>query len=433
MSDVAFIEVEGERITEWTEYSVDSDLMTPADGFSFTVAIPKEDARRRAELRAVLFAGAEAKLFVGDDVGGGPTSRYQQMVGVIDDVRVQADRDGGTLLEIEGRDLAGILTDSSVSLTLDVRSNMRLVDLVRAAVDPYGIRVVTDSFAAQRTLQAGRRRNEGDAARRAGVHPSEYSLTAQAEADRTGRPIDEVAGNPLSTAIRNIQVRRAARSGYANVMGPGDIDRLTIRDARPQVGETVWAFCARHAERLGVLMWFSPFGRLVLSSPRYQQEPRYRAVRRYDSDPNDPNTILGGGLVESIGDRHSEVVVYGRGNPRSSDRQPVTGTATDDAWPSSYAKPLYMQESSIRTGDQAARKALRQLMLGKKDAFRLDYTLPDHGQSGYLYAIDSTITVIDEPADVEGTFYITKRTFRKGRESGTTTDVRCVPRGSLVY
>lgn len=432
MSDVAFIEANGVRILEWTAYSVDSDLLIPADGFSFEVAIPKEDARRRAELREALAIGSEVRIYVGDDVGeGAPRSRYQQMVGVIDDLDVDVTKEG-TVLSVQGRDLAGHLVNASIAPDVDVRSSMRLTDLVRAAVDPYDIEVVTDSFAAQRTLQAGRV-DQNERARRAGVPASSFSFTAAEEARRTGRPLDEVTGNFLSDAISDVQARRAARTGYANVMGPSDIERLTIRDARPQIGETVWAFIARHCERLGVLLWFSPRGRLVLSSPRYTQEPRYRAIRRYASSPSDPNSILAGAVHESMGDRHSEIVVYGRGNVRSSERQPVTGRAIDDSWPSDRPCPLYMQESSIRSADQAARKALRQLMVGKKDSFVLEYTLADHGQNGYLYAIDSTIRVIDEPADVDGVFYITKRTFEKDRSQGTTTRIRAVPRGSLVF
>lgn len=434
MSDIVFIEANGERIVEWTRYAVDSDLLTPADGFSFEVAIPKEDARRRDELRAVLSLGTEVKIYVGDDVGdGAPRNRFQQMVGIIDDRIIDVTKEDGTIFTIEGRDLAGTLTDASVALDVDVRSNMRLVDLVRAAVDPYDIRVVTDSFAGQRRLHAGRQ-NDNERARRSGVPLRDYSLTAQAEADRTGRPVDEVTGNFLSNAISDIQARRAARSGYANVMGPSDIERLTVRDARPQVGETVWAFCARHAERLGVLMWFSPLGRLVLSSPQYSQEPLFRAVRRYVSDPADPNNVASGSLSESIGDRHSSVTVYGRGNVRSTARQPITGVATDDSWPSGATlKPLIAQDTSLRTSSTCARKALRTLMEAKKDAFGMNYQLYDHGQGRHLFATDRTIAVVDEPVDVDGIFYITKRTFRGGRDIGTVTDVRVVPRGSLVF
>ena len=432
MSDIVFVEVNGVRITEWTEYSMDSDLLTPADGFDLSIDIPKEDADRRAGLLGNIAVGSEVKFFVGDDVGQGPRNRFQQMVGVIDDLDVDIDREGGTTFRVSGRDLAGFLTDASVELDLDVSANMRLIDLVRAAVDPYRIEVITDSYAGQRTLQAGRQR-PNERARRAGVPPQDYSPTAQAVADRTGRPLDQITGNFGSNRTRDVQARQAARSGYANVMGPSDVERLRVRDARPQVGETVWSFIARHCERLGVLVWFSPLGRLVLSSPRYEQEPRYRAIRRYVSDPSDPNTVLSGGVRKSIGDRHSEVIVYGRGNVRSTERQPVTGRARDDAWPADRDKPLYMQETSIRSSSQAARKALRELMRNKQGAFELRYTLPDHGQGNYLYAVDSTITVIDEPAGVNDVFYITKRTFRKDRDGGTTTDIRAVPRGSLVY
>ncbi len=446
MSYFAFIEANGERIAEWTSYSVDSDLMTPADGFSFDVEVPG-DTETRERLLELTKPGTEIKIFVGDDVGGGPRERFQQMVGIIDDRTIGASREGGTVIQIEGRDLAGILTDASVELNLNVSADMRLIDLVREAVGFYGIEVVTDSYAAQRTLQGGGRTSETQAARRAGVAPSRFSFTQQEEATRTGRSVDgalgtdeelreeqfTATGDRLDTITDALASRRGARSGYANIMGPGDIERLTVKDARPQVGETIWAFIERHCTRLGVLLWCSPLGRLILSSPRYNQEPRYRAVRRYVEDTEDPNNVRDGKLIESIGDRHSKVVVYGRGNIRSTERTPVSGEAVDDSWPAELAKPLYLQETDLRTADACARKALRELMRFRRDAFQLEYTLDDHGQRGYLYAIDSTIRVIDEPIGVDGTFYITKRTFRKDRDQGTSTTIRAVPLRSLVY
>ncbi len=446
MSDLAFVEVNGVRITEWVTYSIDSDLLTPADGFSFQIEVPGDrDARRR--LLDATRPGNELRVYVGDDVGeGAPRSRYIQMIGLIEDREISGTREEGTTISIEGRDLASYLVDSSVEPTLDVSADMRLVDLVTAAVEPYDIAVVTDSYAAQRTLQGGQG-SPDEAARRAGVPPRSYSLAQQEEATRTGRPVDSplgtdeelqeslftATGDRLDATVLALQTRRAARSGYANVMGPGDIERLAIKDARPQIGETVWAFIERHCTRLGVLMWMSPLGRLILSSPQYSQRPRYRAVRRYEDDPEDPTNILEAKLHESIGDRHSKVAVYGRGNVRSSERQPVRGEAVDDAWPADLPKPLYLQETDIRTGDAAARKALRELMRHKRDAFAFDITLPDHGANGYLYAVDSTIAIVDEVTGVEGTFYITKRTFKKSREGGTSTSIRAVPLRSLVY
>ncbi len=433
MSAVVFVEVDGERIVDWTRYSVDSDLLTPADGFSLEVAVPGKEATRR-RLREVLAPGREVRFYVGNVRDGAVRDRFLQMSGIIDERRIEADRDAGTVFVVDGRDLAGHLTDASVALDIDVSMDMRLVELVRAAVAPYGLEVVTDSYAAQRTLQG--QGSSAEAARRAGVAPERYTLTAQAEAERTGRPLDETVGtdpNFLANAISTIQARRAARVGYANAMSPSDVTRLNVRDARPQIGETVWAFCSRHASRLGVLMWLSPDGRLILSSPRYRQTPGYRLVRRYVNDPADPNNVRTGSLIESIGDRHSEVVVYGRGNVRRPERMSVVGRATDDAWPSSRPKPLYMQETSIRSSEAAARKALRELMSNKRSAFQLDYLVDDHGQRGRLFAVDTTVAVVDEVLGINGTFYVTKRTFEKDRPAGTSTRIRAVPPGSLVF
>ena len=49
-----------------------------------------------------------------------------------------------------------------------------------------------------------------------------------------------------------------------------------------------------------------------------------------------------------------------------------------------------------------------------------------------LYAVDTTAEVEDEVAEVGGRFYVTKRSFMKSRQAGTTTRVTLVPPGSIV-
>jgi prophage tail gpP-like protein len=432
MNLTAQIEVDGTQIGAWTNYAIDSDLLVPSDGFKLSVELPEDPARRR-ELRDLTSPGKQIRIYLAQvNESGDVVQRYRQMVGIIDDRGTTSSREKGTIYTISGRDLIGHLLQASVALDVEVRANMTLVSLVEAALLPYGIGVATDSYAARTRLQAGRARAR-ERARSAGVGPRSYTLTAQAEADRTGRPIDEILGVDSDTSPGARSARAGVVSGYANSMSPSDIARLSVRDARPQVGETVWAFIERHTKRLGVLAWLSPVGTLVLSSPRYEQRPRYAAVRRNPSDPAFANNVLSGGLNESIGDRHSSVTVYGRGNPRNSERRIVTGTATDDAWPADMDKPLIIQDASIRSGAVAARRALRELMARKESAFTLEYVLDGHGSHGHLFAIDTTIAVVDEESDVRGVFYVVRRQFNQDRQNGTTTNIRCVPRGALVF
>jgi prophage tail gpP-like protein len=432
---IAFIEVNGERLVVWDEYSFDSDMLVPADGFSFSVSLPggrtRDTARQRDALRALLHPGAEVIVFVGKDRGDGqPQTRTMQLTGIIDDRSIDVTRDGGTIVKLEGRDLAGFLVDSSVPLSLEVSLEMPLLDLAKKAVEPWAISVVADSYAAQQTLQ-GSRTDHTRAARAAGVPPSRYSLSAQQEADRTGRPIAEVVG--ASGASQDQAQARATRS-YANSLSPSDVARLTAKEARPQAGETVWAFLDRHARRLGCLMWMGPDGKLILGSPRYEQSPSYKLVRRYEELGSEHNNILAGGVTESIGDRFSEVTVLGRGNAHSRDRSNTTkGSAKDEAWPTIYPKPLIIHENGIKTKDEAARRALRELSQGKSQSFVLRYTTGDHAVADVVWAVDSTAQVLDEPIGVDGVFYTVGRTFAKDRKNGTSTSVRLYPRGSIVF
>ena len=441
MSESAFLEVDGARLPVWDEYSVDSDLFSPADGFSFGVSLPSDSRfstpRSRAELREKLKPGRSVKLYVGDDSELGPETRFLQMTGFIDDADVTATRDGGTVVKVQGRDVAGYLVDASVDLRIAVTPEMKLLDLIRVAVEPWDIDVLADSFAASETLRGNSRQRAGSRQRRgaraAGIRADRYSLSAQAEADRTGRPIEEVVGTAPDTDPAAAQARLATRSAYANGLSPSDIARLKVSDARPQVGETVWAFIDRHCKRLGVMIWFAPEGRLIVSSPHYTQDPSFSAVRRYRSDASQPNNVLDGSVRQSIGERVSKVTVYGRGNPRTGSRTIPHGVAVDESWPSPFPKEMVIQDTAIKTDAEATRRAVRELNQRKQQSFMLEYELQGHGQGPVIYSIDTVMTVVDDAADVRGNFYVTRRTFQRSRTDGTKTSIQALPIGAIVF
>lgn len=442
MGESVYIEVGGTRLPVWDSYSIDSDMLVPSDGFTFSVSLPSDsywsESRRRAELRDRLYAGAPVNVYVGrDDPNAPPSTRTLQMTGVIDDSSIDITREGGTVIKLEGRDLASYLVDSSVRLDLRVSTEMRLLTLIERAVQPWGIEVVADSFAARETLRGNQRRRAGSrirrAARSAGIRPDAYSLTAQAEADRTGRPLEDVVGADLENDAGAIQARNAARGSFANDLTQSDVQRLRINDVRPRIGETVWAFCERHCKRLGLIMWMSPDGKLIVSSPDYTQEPSYSAVRRYRSVRSEPNNIMSGGVRQSIGERFSEIIVYGKGNPRNGGRNLPQGRASDDGWPGDGLVKLHiMQDPNVRTDAQAEKRAIRELNVLRRQAFVLEYTLADHAQAGTIYSVDTVVAVVDEAANVTGNFYITRRTLQRDLKNGTSTAIKALPVGSLL-
>jgi len=179
-------------------------------------------------------------------------------------------------------------------------------------------------------------------------------------------------------------------------------------------------------------MWFAPEGRLIVSSPHYTQDPSFSVLRRTQSDASQPNNVLDGNVRQSIGERYSKVTVYGRGNPRSGSRDVPKGVAIDESWPGALPKEHVIQDTDIRSNEQAARRALRELNQRKQQSFVLEYELSDHGQGPVIYSIDTVVSVVDDAADVRGNFYVTRRTFQRSRKDGTKTTITAVPIGSIV-
>lgn len=431
-SDFASIDVDGERFDFWSSYSMDSDLLTPADGFRLKVEVGAKTARAMRDAMSVMLAkfnrGATVRLYIGRDVSGENSSRALQMSGIIDTADFRGDRSAGVTIELEGRDLAGLLVDSSVSLGVLGEGEMTLLDVVRAAVAPWRIEVITDGTAG-RDLMTGRAQAQAAdrlstaEARAFGIPPEAWSRILRRRAERERRAADEVAGVPQSDSLR-------ART--SNDLLPSDIERIKIKDAKPKPGETVWAFLSRHVARFGLMLWMDPRGKLVVSSPRYDTAPIARLVRRFQNDPADPNTIISGGRTVNYADRFSRVEVYGRTRGDDVRRSAISFTEIDFDWPLDYERLLIVHDDSARELAEAQRRAKRELRTRAQNADVLTYTLSDHGCAGYLYAIDSIVTVEDEVAGVSGNWYVTKRTFTKTRDDGTQTTVRLVPPGSLV-
>jgi len=466
-ADIVSLEVGGKFIDTWTEYRVESDLLTPADAFHLTLMVGGR-ADRHLEidtLREILQNGATCRLYVGRDVTGAQPDRGLQLSGVIDDVEVKGTREGGTVFEVVGRDAAAYLVDSDAPLNLldavaeqvsNARqrraafiasgsatsgavglpdpSDSRLVttvnvpfcEVVRAAVAPWGINVITDASTSRdmltgRWIEVPGDRRMAENARAQGINPALLSRGLLRRAIREGRPADELAG---------VSPTAAARARAANGLAPGDIERLRLPQAKPNPGETVWAFLERHARRLGVLMWMNPRGQLVLGAPNYNQVPLYRFVRRYRNHADDPNTILSGGAEHANAARLSEVRVYGRTGGNDALRSPFSATAIDPELP--FERVLIVQDQTIRSVDEARRRAMHDLAQHKAKALTCQYQLPDHGLGRYLYAIDTMATVLDEEAGVAEDMYVTRRAFTCSRAQGTLSEVSLMAKDSVL-
>jgi prophage tail gpP-like protein len=323
------------------------------------------------------------------------------MTGIIDNLSVTGGR-GGTVLRIQGRDNGGLLTSAMVDPRLTVTSSTRLVALIGDLVSDFGMEVVTDTALARQELT--------------GMSQSE-------SASALGRARARSGGSASARAAAR------AQRGHGGLTQP-EIQRVSVRDARPRMRETVWEFIDRHCRRFGVMCWVDARGRLVIGAPDYDQEPIMRLVRTLAPTAEEPNNILEGGSTERWDGLSSEVTVYGRAHGQDGSRSRFVGHATNPNV--DVHRPVVIHDPSCRTTEEAQRRADEELGRQREDAFFLEYDVPHHGQGSRLYAIDTVLDVLDEEAAVEGLFYVVGRTFTCSRQEGAKTRLRLVPLGAIT-
>lgn len=112
--------IAGKAHREWSSYSIDSDLQTPADAWNVSLGLPD------GQFPPAVEPGVEVQVMVGNDV---------VMIGQIDDVSHQVARQAS--LAISGRDLMAVLLDSSAPIF--VAKEITLEEVIAKVVRPLGI------------------------------------------------------------------------------------------------------------------------------------------------------------------------------------------------------------------------------------------------------------------------------------------------------
>lgn len=451
------IEVDGERLDVWTSYELDSDLLTPADGWRVSLAIgdvPRAEQQRAQRefdrVRDLCRVNTSVRVYIGsDDAGPGFAPRSLQLAGIIDERRTAATRDRGSEIQIEGRDVAAYLTDSAVPVSLTIEPDTLFLDMVRRVVEPWGLEVTAES-AEGRLLTTGQSRRETRERQRRmraidrgiaiGLYTREGEQLGQSPTGAEGAtqaplylgqvPAEGIAGvdtvdDVLDRADPGELARLRASRRYANKLAPVDIETIKVKDAKPRGGETAWQFLDRHARRLGLMLWADPAGRIVVSSPNLKAETRQRLIRRRTSQADEPNNIIAGGCASSGAELYSEVRAYGRSRGGDATRSAIHASARNDAVP--FTRLRVISDSSLRSAEEAERRARRELRMGRLQSQVFDYTVSGHSQFGALWATDTVVYVDDEVEGFRGSLYCIRRTFACDGKGGTMTRLRLIP------
>lgn len=415
--DYVSVEVEGNAIDAWQSYTVESDIFTPADAFSLVLgvggAVSKTVRRNIDYLRSAFQPGSEVKLYCGHG-----ETRALQMVGVVDAVDVRNDATGGTTFNVQGRDRARYLVDNDMPLDLYGKDDT-IQSIATKAVERFGISVRGDATLNRQVMAGG---------------ISQKKLRAiQQQAAAKGIPAallsDKIAASIERGKLSLDGLARAVNTKSVNAL---ELYQIRIQDAKPRVGESIWDFLSRHAQRNGALLRMTCDGNLMLMGVDDEQDPTTTLIRSIEDGGE--NNIVSGGERFDLAQSYSRVEVYGWSKKKNgAARSKYQGVAEDKSLDASRSYRLgVIRDNSIRTEKDAQKRAEYELALSRQGAHVVEYTLRGHGTGKAVYAVDTVYDVADDVTSAFGHYYVTSRTLSLSEGTGPVTQVRAVPKGSIV-
>jgi prophage tail gpP-like protein len=398
-------------VSQFTEYSFESNYLEPSDRWSFTIGAEKV----LPELRAALVPGATVSLRLNGLV---------QASGYVDSIEKSASRSGGLEWRIEGRDRLAQAVDACADPTQSLKESMTLLEGLKTLFGPFG-----------------------------------WSQDAQF-----------VESNEANLQLKTgVTRRRKSKTSEAKGFGRRAIRAYKLHQYRPYASEGVFQFASRISERFGLWIRTSADGKLlIIAEPDFDSAPYYKLFRGLEG-----SNILDGSVKSSLSAQPTHIVadsyshagefgsgqnkaVYANVAVRIRDQEDgyvppevkkyvdagakVLGGHTFPASSSMLApraRVLYISDGQSQTVEHLESFARREMALKQRDSLVVNYTVEGHGQmtdEGFIpWAVDTNVVVEDEPGELSETLYVLGRTFNKSRSGGTTTNLNLIRRNTLVF
>lgn len=209
---------------------------------------------------------------------------------------------------------------------------------------------------------------------------------------------------------------------------------------RVQPGTKVWQLVEQLCRRHGYLVYPAPCEDgvgLVIDRPAYDSPVLYRFWRRRRADGSSEGNILDGWQELDATTVPTSVTVFGHVGHSSSEDARHRGVSVNDRLTGPRVatvkdRPWYRRDPKARTIQVAVQKARRLVAQANANFDTLSVTTQGFGQLGRLYAVNTMARVEDDETGVRGDYLVTQVTMSRSRQRGTTTQVRLVPKGSLV-
>lgn len=354
---------DGTVLSKWTEYSINSEFLTPTDGWSFSF-VTREMWDR---LHTLVSKDKRIEIRVDGNL---------QLTGWIDEVRVSCGGTEGLTVNVQGRDALKVLCDANVHPSMRLKGK-KIYEVVESTI-----------FS---------------------LYPS------------MGRKIitDNDSNRDILTGVKGFKTGKKARK-----------TQTELDYCKAKAGESAFEFLARNLRRFGLWMWSDAEGNIIVSSPDYKQGPSYSIIHGFKQTEI---KVLRASYTEKATQAPSHFLVHGKGSQKEWEKTDAEGFVQDDT--RKLYVPRYVQHEQCTTAEEAQALAEQEMSEARKDARVYECTLIGHTDrdTGKTYAIDTVVHIEDELLGVFEDMYVRERTFKRSATGGTTTDLRCVPLGSITF
>lgn len=351
MRDTVKLVIGSIEITNFLSYDIDSNVLIPADAFSCKVS----------RIDDSIVAGTQFYLYINDT---------PEMLGIIDKVSFSYSK-GSQEMNIEGRDLMGILVDSSVE-EFKTQKGMKLKDLAKKLLKniPY-------------------------------IDTSKI-----------------VYGNELKDSGVS-SPKKVKKETLKNIF-----DSTETNICQYETGITIFEALSDYAQRHGLLMWMEPDGTLIFGELKGESDaPEYSFYTYKEGDDRKKNNIISATLTDDISKRYSKITVVAQiqgADNQEAGEQTIKKPTLDKEFP--FTKPLVLQ-SQCSSSKAAAYQVQLEMKKREIEGWRMELTVAGHSQDGNNYRANTVCHVRDEVFGVLDKYLILGRKFTLTREEGPRTQL----------
>jgi prophage tail gpP-like protein len=420
----------GKEIRNWSTYQLNQRFLTPTSAWSFSIS--DEDPTLTNEL---LVPGARVELSINDRL---------QCTGSIDRKTIASDAGGGTKVTVQGRDILGRVVSATMDPIFKFTSGLTIVDAVLSVLRPFGIDTVYNSDAYNINVITGYQKGKfGGGQSKVKVQVPKRTTAADGTVTLTYEAVD---------GFVTIDPTRP------------DLKKLQLQQAKPHIGEGVYAYLERLLRRLGLAMWAAADGSgVVIGVADFTGPARQRLIRRR-TDPS-ANNIVRGQLTTDLSTQPSCIMAFGFGGGVDVQKSALkvlmvnelTGLdAAGNPLPEILniraryksckllairpelvplvrplgdpmtATPYFCQDNESKNLAQLEAFVRREMAARQQTSFAVNYDVVGHTQDGYPWAVNTLVSVDDEVFGIHGDMWIAEKTFAKSNSGGTTTSLRLI-------